>query len=378
MRYKKPFTIYKRGKVWYYRLPEDNKRVGHSTGQKLKYKAEEHVKALLNTSSPDIPTLSEYAGDIFDWNKSTYLRHRSELKRGRKISPETARNRHGNVHKHLIPQFGDRLLNEITIVEFEAWLMNLKLSNSSKNCIIYTISLIMREAVRQNIIEHSPLIEMAAVDPSCRVRDYLRLSELNQLFPKDIPEFEKVWKHDVGYGVTLLISASGGLRSGELRALRWKHVVWETGGVLVMRARKSITGEGEPKANGIRGVLLPERTMAMLKWWYELNHQPPPEIYISPCIASEPLLKALKRGMDTVGIDHHTRYLDVHSLRHTYNSQMRGILDDNTLRAFTGHRTLKMLEHYDQKTVAEKLQRRIGLRGQVNQFFEGGNDIEQQ
>jgi len=352
--------------------------------------AEKYIEALLKTGSPDIPTLSEYAQDMFDRDKSAYLKRRNELKQGRRISLETAANRHAHVNGYLIPQFGDTKLNKITLVDFEKWWMNLNIKNSTKNSIMYTLSLIMKEAVRQGIIEHSPLMGMEALDPNSKTRDYLRMEEVNRLFPAGTDEFQKVWGKNTGYGIILLIAASGGLRSGELRALRWRHVVWETGGVLVMKAQKKISGEGEPKAGSIRGVLLPEQTMTLLRWWYEINNEPGPEVHISPCLSSPPLFTALKKGMEKAEIDYSDRYLDVHSLRHTYNSHMRGLLDESNLMAFTGHRTVKMLEHYDQKTVAEKLQRRVGLRGQVDLFFTGqrgnanslkltgGNDIEQQ
>ncbi len=96
--------MYKRGKIWYYRLPGDLKRVGHSTGQKLKYKATEYIEAMLNIGSTDIPTLGEYARNMFIWGKSDYLKRRSELKQGRRIGVETAELRLGHVNKYLIPQ----------------------------------------------------------------------------------------------------------------------------------------------------------------------------------------------------------------------------------------------------------------------------------
>ena len=38
-RYKKPYTLFKRGKIWYYRLGNDPKRIPHSTGKTLKAEA---------------------------------------------------------------------------------------------------------------------------------------------------------------------------------------------------------------------------------------------------------------------------------------------------------------------------------------------------
>ncbi len=39
-RYKAPYTLFNRGKIWYYRLASDPKRVPHSTGQTLKGEAD--------------------------------------------------------------------------------------------------------------------------------------------------------------------------------------------------------------------------------------------------------------------------------------------------------------------------------------------------
>ncbi len=46
-RYKAKYTIFKRGKIWYYRLGDDPKRVHHSTGQTLKGEAVKFVEEIL-------------------------------------------------------------------------------------------------------------------------------------------------------------------------------------------------------------------------------------------------------------------------------------------------------------------------------------------
>ncbi len=36
MRFREPYTLFKRGKIWYYRLAADPKRTAKSTGQVIK------------------------------------------------------------------------------------------------------------------------------------------------------------------------------------------------------------------------------------------------------------------------------------------------------------------------------------------------------
>ena len=66
--------------------------------------------------------------------------------------------------------------------------------------------------------------------------------------------------------------------------------------------------------------------------------------------------------------DYKNRFLDVHALRHTYNTPMRDLIEDEKLRAFTGHRSVKMSENYDHKEMIERLPRFAELRESVDQF----------
>lgn len=384
---KQPYTLIKRrlrtGKVWYYRLGDDPGRTLRSTGiagtDYNRQKAIAYVEELVRGEAKAVPTLEEYAKDFFDWEKSLYLKRRREQGKRRQMGKGQALLRDGHVRNYLIPRWGKVHLNAIPLGEFEDWIYGLKkLSNQTKNHIIYTANLIFKEAVRRRIIRYNPIDGIEALDPANKQRDYLKVEELEALFPKDMDEFLKVWptikwKHvkehaPINYGVMAALAVSGGLRSGEIRALRWKHVSWQNGGVAVIRAYKYGDIEGKPKANSSRVVLLPQRTMDLLEWWKSQSTATGPEDHVFPFRAARNFVIALRSAMERAEISYEGRYLDVHALRHTYNTHMRDLIEDEKLRAFTGHRSVKMSENYDHKEMIERLPRFAELRESVDQF----------
>ena len=374
MGYRQPYTLFKRANgIWYWRSGDDPSRKARSTGQKLKHLAKAHVEALLSLGGTEI-TFEEFARDMFDWDKSPYLKRRRELSRGRRISEGTAACRHGHVKNYLIPQWGKMPLHRIRLGDFEHWLDSLELSNQSKNHILFTARLIFKEAVRRGHLKVSPVAEIEALDPASRTRDVLTPEELEGLFPRDMDKFLEIWPvvdwrgSKICYGIPFALAVSGGLRSGELRALRWKCVSWENSGVAVLTAKTYRDVESAPKWGSIRPVLLPARTMDLLRWWFERCEHQDPEDYVFPTRDRRSLSQELKRGLARAGVGATGRFIDVHSLRHCYNTYMRGLIEDEALRTFTGHRSAKMTEHYDHAGMMQRISRFAGLQSAVDRF----------
>lgn len=381
MTYKQPYTLMTRTmpsgrKIWYYRLADDPKRVSKSTGvdgtERNRRAAMDFVEKQIAYGT--IPRFDAYAVDFFDWEKSPYLHRRREQKRGKQMGEGTAASRHGHVHNHLIPEFGHLRLDQITLGRFEDWLMAQPLSNQTKNHVMYTMGIIMKEAVRRGSLARNPLEGIEALDPDSRERDYLRGEELEKLFPRDMDDFVKVWPtvewhgSRVNYGIMLALAATGGLRSGEIRALRWKHVSWEHSGIAVVAAKKYRNEEGTPKWNSLRPVILPARMMELLRWWFARAAATEPEDYVFPARDKRTLVLELREGMKKAKLDVAGRYLDVHALRHTYNTHMRGLVEDAQLRVFTGHKSLKMTEQYDHKNMLERLPRFAAVQDLIDRF----------
>jgi integrase len=66
-------------------------------------------------------------------------------------------------------------------------------------------------------------------------------------------------------------------------------------------------------------------------------------------IRVKPTLDALYEAMNAIGITPEARkkrFLDVHALRHTFVTCMRGQVPDFRLQRATGHRSTEMLERY--------------------------------
>ena len=89
--------------------------------------------------------------------------------------------------------------------------------------------------------------------------------------------------------------------------------------------------------------------MDLLQWWYGETNRVDQEQHLFPDRAGRNFVHALRGAMGRAKINYKGRYHDVYALRHTYNTDMRGLIEDEKLRAFTGHRTPSMSENYDHK-----------------------------
>ena len=124
----------------------------------------------------------------------------------------------------------------------EKWLIGLTrengktLANQTKDHILYTLRIILTEAQSERLIPRNPLAEGQPPAKNHRTRDALTMDELLKLFPKDRTKLLEVWK-TAEYATLFLTMASTGIRSGEARALAWRHVL-PGGWLFVERAVK--------------------------------------------------------------------------------------------------------------------------------------------
>ena len=72
-------------------------------------------------------------------------------------------------------------------------------------------------------------------------------------------------------------------------------------------------------------------------------------------LGKEAVSKNFIKGIERVGIDITGRNIVAHSLRHTYNTIMKGILTAEVLREFTGHRSEAMTKRYDNPQLIDRL-----------------------
>jgi integrase len=143
----------------------------------------------------------------------------------------------------------------------EDYLLEQMLSNSSRNTILYTLKLVMREAKRDGIIDMVP--EFEPFKRSSKRQDVLSGEELEGLFPDDEKELIRIWKRSddmrkeqdeiaLMFGTIFCVAVSAGLRSGEARALHRDQISIENGGLAIDRAVDDLGLIG-PLKEGNRG-----------------------------------------------------------------------------------------------------------------------------
>ena len=363
---KKPYYLFLRGGRWYYRLP--NEKTFHSTGQKDRDRAIDEIHRQTGLGRPGM-LLEDYAKNFFVWNKCSWIKRQHA--KDRSFSKPVARSRRSHLEKYIFPVFGNTDLTNLNAVEIENWIVSLDLSNQTKNHIIYTLNIILKEAKREKLITANPLDDVEPMAKKYKERDTFTVEELKRLFPRDRRKLLTVWG-DIYYSTYFMLLATTGMRVSEARALQWGDVLWEIGGILILRAVKEDRTIGEPKAKERRGILLPELTVKTLKWWNSKTPLTETDDFIFPGanpekpITKESISRHFKPAFRRAGIDTSNRNIVIHSFRHTYNSIMRGILPERTLREFTGHRSEQMTERYDHPELETRLRQLLPAQEILN------------
>jgi integrase len=369
----------RRGK-WYYRSPEE--KTFHSTGVLVEPRRKNRnrdkalawaLKKLGKDEAHKIPTLGEYAKDFFIWDCCEWIR-RQHLK-GRPFSKGVAKNRRAYLENHLFPAYRNLRLDRFNSVEVENWLASLDLSNQTRNHILDTLKIILREARREKVIATNPLADVERMANTYRKRDTLSLEECGLLFPRTKAELLRIWK-EPKWAILFYLMLTSGIQVGEAAALQWKHIIWETPAILLIENAVKSAGEiGPPKSGDVRGVFLPRRTKYMLAWWCEQSPFIEPENLVffgegpNQHLNRKTISRKFPRALEAAKIDPRNRYITAHSLRHTYNSQMRKVLPEGLLQYMMGHRSRSMTERYTNLLPADRLRQFLPAPPDINQTW---------
>ena len=350
------YVLYRRKgqRIWYfYWYEESGKRVFKTTGKTKKYLAKEYAESYVEKlSTPDVK-LEEYAKNFFVWGECSWIKRQHA--KGRPFSESTAKHRRGNVKKYILPRFGGTNLAQLNRVEIENWLIGLNLSNQTKNHILYSFRIILREAEAEKKISDNPLEKVEPMAAVHKKRDVLTFSELKLLFPQDEIELMRIWKTQEK-AVAFLLLATSGMRTGELRALTWNDILWQ-GGIIVNKSVKLGRTIGNTKTNDIRVVLLPNRTMKALEDWKQKTPFPEEDDLVvygqgpKYPVSREYFCYFFPRALKRAGIETNGRNLVPHSFRHTFNTLLRPIVPEPVLRKLTGHKSKSMTDLYDHPTI---------------------------
>lgn len=357
MRYSRPYRLIrqkrKNGVIWYYLLRGE--RTKHTTGETTKKRAAEYVDKLLGAPDGARTALGDLAGGFFAWDGDWATRQRQN---GRRLSEHQAGSRQAHVENWILPALGRYLLADLTPVAIERWLGRIDRANGTRNDILNTLRIVLRDAKRQGLLAHNPCADVEPLGRVYRHRDALSLEELRVLFPRTRDELVGVW----GSGrtaVAYLLMATTGMRIGEVCALLWQHVRADIPAVMIIQAVKRGGGIGPPKGGKPRAALLSPRALEALAWWQAETPYPAAADYVVPSkrggyghpksVGVYWSAAATRAGIQTAG-----RFLGAHALRHTYETIRRGTIPEAELQYMVGHRSDAMADRYDHRTPEER------------------------
>lgn len=270
----------------------------------------------------------------------TWLAGRSEM-----ASNYDDRNRWKN---HLLPALGDLTPNEVTVPVLKKLIVTLRQKGLSKGTIRLCIAVV--SSLYGDLVEDG----VADLNPAKLLSSKTRQNDLtsdwdtqNVPFIKDLGDIRRVWKTldaaDRQIARAFVIGALAGLRTSEIRALRWEHVDFER---MVIHVNEQVARRGGgvttlkdgesrivPMSHSLSVIIQPDRRLNGLvcsdNGGYLDLHR------IGRAIANALALLELPK----------MRWYD--ATRHTFASQWvlnGGTLE--TLREMMGHSSVTMTERY--------------------------------
>ena len=255
------------------------------------------------------------------------------------VKPSTLVSYEGAVRRHLNPYLGDLRLSEITPARVQGLLVFLGedgVSPASIGKIYRTFKVIIRRALALELINRDPTTAIKPPRTPDKEMGYLNAEEVSRVLSAS--------EEEPALHAMVSIAVFSGLRVGEIMALRWQDIDFETGVIRVVRSYTRRHGYSDPKTYaGRRAVPVIPRLVNTLKAYYEGQGNPDPEVLVFPGRDGTPfdcynLLRyrfypLLKRA----GV----KRIRFHDLRHTYASLcIAAGMDGKALQQAMGHSSI--------------------------------------
>lgn len=188
-RYRMPFTLYKRGKYWYYRTYDARgvRTVAKSTGKTTKNAAQFFCNELFKNKTliQNEITFGEYATGFFDKNSIWIKDKARQLKESTRVS-------YCQALKNIMPYLEHKKLISVTQTELKVIRQELKKKyvNSNINYIFIVTGLIFKQAYLDNIIQKNPFEYLDALPVELNQRDALTRDEIKKIYLGINPQYK--------------------------------------------------------------------------------------------------------------------------------------------------------------------------------------------
>lgn len=195
-----------------------------------------------------------------------YFHHFLKLKSGR-IAPTTYKSYEDLINRFIIPFFGEKEIENISVLDVELFisaLLGQNLAAGSVKRIFAVFRAAMRKAVKLGLINANPADSIDPLPRSRREIDFFSIDEVREIL-EILARKSEIWE------VYFLISVDLGARRGEMVALTWKDVDFTENTVEIRRTAYKLAGAPAatkpPKSGKSRRVAVSALSMRRLAEW---------------------------------------------------------------------------------------------------------------
>ena len=288
------------------------------------------------------------------------------------IKPSTYAGYHNKIHNHILPAFGGKPIDKLSqgdIQQFVDGLTDKGLSANSVRAVFRILNAALSNAAESNIIFLNPCKDVKQPKAEKVKTEALPLGHQKAL--------EQAALYDK-HGTEVILALYTGMRIGEICALMWEDIDFDSGLIYVRRTVERIPSYdnsgvktkilfGTPKTtNSSRIIPLPRHLMAYLSAVREISGGP----YVVSCKGSfaEPRVVRyrFRRFLKSAGLPP----IRFHSLRHTFATRcIERNIDITTLSRLLGHSSSKLTLDIYTDSVLEQKKKAMSV---MDMLFEGG------
>lgn len=370
--FKKPKKL-KNGKTvhrwYYYYINESKKQVQKACrGCKTRKEAEDYIRALAGDGAHGSTVLIKDIADKMYIPGGDHINRLNQL--GRVLVMETIQDARRYIEL-IIKEWGDRPLASIDPTEITTHLFEKTRSGQWKNRYKKIFTEIYDEAKWQKLKIPKPDFDHFAV--RAKKADVFTTDELKRLF---VPENF----HSEMFYTMFLLCLSGGLRLGEVRAVRRKQIFFDKKALIVDGfckrdgRRTSYNKTGTPENPRLRVAMLPNFTLDKLSR-HITAHAIGDDDFLFTESGGKPLTQdraqwVFERALLKAEIKTENRKIVCHSLRYTYVTRMRRELPAETVMKMVGHTTVEQTDYYtNRRALEESIAGLIGANTAAENLF---------
>ena len=262
------------------------------------------------------------------------------------VRPTTQLGYEGRIYLHIIPELGRIPLNKLTQNDLQQFYTRLKtsgrlrdtdsygdgLSNQMVRACHFNCRSALEKAVQEGLIRVNPAIGCKLPPKKAREMQVLTHEELQRFL---------IQAKEEGYYELFLLELATGLRRGELLALQWDDLNFETGELFITKQVYRVKGDltiSTPKTKAsTRTIVLPPAVTAILREYQSRVHSR--WMFPSPVKEDSSLDPATCRQRLHLILEHaQCKRVRFHDLRHTFcTAALENGMDVKTLSALLGH-----------------------------------------